>query len=141
ENTRADWLAATTTVTSGVGDRSAASELVDNAVKPFVDNSIRADWLSAMQAAVASATAAYERALSEMAAERLPAFEVPGTLGPAWTPLAPVCDDENSPVPAAEAPAQVPAAAAAPAVAAPAVPAATAPSAWSGPAPAPASGP
>ncbi|PRC50547.1 hypothetical protein C6A85_68830, partial [Mycobacterium sp. ITM-2017-0098] len=42
ENTRADWLAATTTVTSGVGDRSAASELVDNAVKPFVDNSIRA---------------------------------------------------------------------------------------------------
>jgi hypothetical protein len=119
QSTRADWLAAATTVTSGVGDRSAASELVDTAVKPFVDNSIRTDWLAAMHATVAAVTAAYERALSEMAAERPPVFDVPGFLGRPPTPPAPVCD-EQPPAPAAAA----------------ASPAATAPSSWSGPAPA-----
>lgn len=122
-NTRADWLAAATTVTSGVGDRSAASELVDTAVKPFVDSSIRADWLAAMHATVTAVTAAYERALSEMAAERPPVFDVPGALGPTLTPPEPVCDDE---------PSAPPAAAASPAAAA------TAPSSWTGPAPVPA---
>ena len=39
---RAEWLAATRTVTTGAGDRAVASELVDQKVKPFVDNDIRA---------------------------------------------------------------------------------------------------
>lgn len=145
--TRAAWLAAATTVNSGMGDRSAASELVDAEVKPFVDSSIRADWLAAMRATVAAVTAAYERALSEMAAERPPVFAVPGALGPAWAPPAPLCDDLVSaalPAPAATAPsswsAPAPAAAFAPA-SAPAPPpaaAAPAPGPASAPAPAPA---
>ena len=51
---RAEWLAASATVISGVGDRAAASELVETAVKPFVDSRIRTDWLSAVQAASAA---------------------------------------------------------------------------------------
>ena len=49
---RAEWLAAAQTVTTGAGDRAAASELVDQQVKPFVDNDIRADWLTAMRTAI-----------------------------------------------------------------------------------------
>ena len=46
----AEWLAAAQTVTTGAGDRAAASELVDQQIKPFVDNDIRSDWLGAMHA-------------------------------------------------------------------------------------------
>ena len=42
---RAEWLAAAHTVTTGAGDRAAASERIDQEVKPFVDNNIRAQWL------------------------------------------------------------------------------------------------
>ena len=38
---RPEWLAAAHTVTTGAGDRAAASELIDQQVKPFVDNDIR----------------------------------------------------------------------------------------------------
>ncbi len=48
---RAEWLAAAQTVTTGAGDRAAASELVDQQIKPFVDNDIRSDWLAAMHRA------------------------------------------------------------------------------------------
>ena len=46
---RAEWLAAATTVTSGAGDLAAASEIVDQQVKPFVANDIGSDWLAAMR--------------------------------------------------------------------------------------------
>lgn len=116
---RAEWLTAATAVTTGVGDLSGASELVDGAVEPFVDNSIRGDWLAAMQAAVASVNAAYERAVREIQAEQPPTFDIPGDLGPVWSPPASVCDDE----PRCEAPAGREVSLA---------PAATAPSGWSG---------
>ena len=61
---RAEWLAATRTVTTGVGDRAVASELVDQNVKPFVDNDIRAEWLAAMQKTMAAASAAFDDATS-----------------------------------------------------------------------------
>ncbi|MDZ4266208.1 MAG: hypothetical protein U1D00_11015, partial [Mycobacterium sp.] len=127
---RADWLAAAQTVTTGSGDRAAAAELVDHSVKPFVDSSIRTEWLSSMHTAMASVADAYQRAAAEIAAERHPVFDVPGDLGPTWSP---------SPVPGCEEriPPAVPAALAAPAAPAalgvPAAPAATTPSAWSEP--------
>lgn len=130
EGARAEWLAAATTVTTGAGDRAAASELVDTAVKPFVDNDIGGEWLVAMRSAVATVTAAYERAVDEIDGEPSPVFDIPGDFGPACrggeTATAPACAD---PVPDCPSPVAASAPVAAP----------TAPSAWSAPvAPAPA---
>ena len=82
---RADWLAAAETVTTGAGDRAAAAELVDQAVKPFVDNSISTEWLTAMRTAMSSIVDAYQRATTEIAGEHAPVFDVPGDLGPTWS--------------------------------------------------------
>jgi len=83
---RAQWQAATRTVISGVGDRSLASELVDQEVKPFVDNDIRSDWVSAMQNAMASVASAFGAATAALSGEPVASFGVPGDLGPSWTP-------------------------------------------------------
>jgi len=83
---RAEWLAATRTVTTGVGDRAVASELVDQNVKPFVDNDTRAEWLAAMQKTMAAASAAFDDATSMLTGEPAMPFEVPGDLGPASIP-------------------------------------------------------
>ncbi|MBB2989958.1 hypothetical protein FHR72_001421 [Mycolicibacterium iranicum] len=125
---RTEWTAAAAAVTTGAGDRATASETVDRAVKPFVENAIGVDWLSAMRRAAADVTASYERAVAEMRAERSPVFAVPGDLGPAWTPPAgrdcgPESRDESRDEPrGGSAPCP-----------APAPPAATAPSAWAPP--------
>ncbi|MCU1694424.1 MAG: hypothetical protein JWR34_487 [Mycobacterium sp.] len=81
---RAEWLAAAQSVTTGAGDRVAASELVDQQIKPFVDNDIRSDWLAAMHRATASATAAYDAASARLDSGALSTFDVPGELGPRW---------------------------------------------------------
>ncbi len=130
---RADWLSAAETVTTGAGDRTAAAELVDQAVKPFVDNSISTDWLTAMHTAMSSVVDAYQRAAGEIADEHAPVFDVPGDLGPTWSPpparvseatgCEAGCEDRGS----APAPATVLANAPSPA--------ATMPSAWAPPAP------
>jgi hypothetical protein len=83
---RADWRAAAQTVTTGAGDRVTASELIDQEVKPFVDNEIRSEWLSAMRSAVAAVTDAYDAAAAELTSEVAIAFDVPGDLGPSWSP-------------------------------------------------------
>ncbi len=44
---RPAWLAAAEAVTTGAGDRQAADEVVHQQVKPYVDNDIRTDWLTA----------------------------------------------------------------------------------------------
>ena len=113
---RTQWLAATYTVTTGGGDRAAASELIDQQVKPFVDNDIRSDWLRAMQTAMAAVAAAFDTATAALTREPAAMFEVPGDLGPSSPPA--------SSAPAAEG-------------------AHTAPAAWTSPAPAaaPAVGP
>jgi hypothetical protein len=87
---RAEWLAAAQTVTTGAGDRVAASELVDQQIKPFVDNDIRSDWLAAMHRAIASVTAAYDAASVRLGTGAVSAFDVPGELGPRW-------DEPNGP--------------------------------------------
>jgi len=105
-----EWLAAAHTVTTGAGDRAAASEQIDQEVKPFVDNDIRADWLTAMRSAIAAVMDLYDAATAELTAEPDAVFDVPGDLGPTWTP--PPRDDGVATVPAA-------ASAVAPTVAAP----------------------
>ena len=148
---RPEWLAATQTVTTGAGDRAVASELIDQQVKPFVDNDIRSDWLTAMQKAMATVAAAFDRATGVLTAEPAAMFEVPGDLGPSPSPspsqwpapsAAPSADTAGtapagwpSPVPAA-APAVSPMTAPAPAF-----PAAPEPALSPMPAPAPATAP
>jgi hypothetical protein len=83
---RPDWRNAAQTVTTGAGDRATASELIDQEVKPFVDNDIRAQWLTAMQSAIAAVTDAYDAAVDELTSEVAIAFDVPGELGPSWSP-------------------------------------------------------
>jgi hypothetical protein len=77
-----EWLAAAQTVTTGAGDRAAASERIDQEVKPFVDNDIRTGWLTAMRSAIAAVTDSYDAATAELTAEPDAVFEVPGDLGP-----------------------------------------------------------
>lgn len=98
---RAEWLAAAQTVMSGAGDRSVASELIDQQVKPFVDNDIRSDWVSAMRAATTAVADAFDAATAELRAEPRAQFDVPADLGPSWTPQP--RDDEARTTPAAAA--------------------------------------
>ncbi|MBE1547715.1 uncharacterized protein YukE [Mycobacterium sp. OAS707] len=94
-----DWVAAARTVTTGAGDRAAASEKIDQEVKPFVDNDIRIGWLTAMRSATAAVTNLYDTATAELTAEPDAVFDVPGDLGPSWTP--PQRAEQTSTVPAA----------------------------------------
>jgi len=104
---RAEWLAAAQTVMTGAGDRDAASELVDQQVKPFVDNDIRADWLIAMRGASAAVADSYEAATAELTAESAAVFDVPGDLGPSWTPPPRPDDVPTTPAAVASSPAPV----------------------------------
>ncbi|NOQ62616.1 hypothetical protein HGK73_31785 [Mycolicibacterium fortuitum] len=79
---RGAWLAAARTVSTGLGDRSAASELIDTQVKPFVVNDIAGDWLAAMRSTTRAVADAYGQALAGLRAEALPVFGIPGELGP-----------------------------------------------------------
>lgn len=140
--TRTDWSAAAATVTSGVGDRSTAGELVDHAVKPFVDSVIRTDWLAAMRTAMSSVSTAYQQATGDIAGARLADFAIPGDLGPVWSapstlPSGDRPDEEPWSVASMPAPAPAPVVGSAGGATAPAVPApATVPAAWPAPAPA-----
>lgn len=81
---RGSWLAAARTVGTGVGDRSAACELIEAQVKPFVAQDIGGDWLTAMRSAMRAVADAYGQALAALHAEVLPVFGIPGELGPVW---------------------------------------------------------
>jgi hypothetical protein len=120
-----EWLAAARTVTTGAGDRAAASERIDQEVKPFVDNDIRTGWLTAMRSAMAAVTHSYDGATAELTAEPDAVFEVPGDLGPSWTP--PPRDDLAPTVPAGASAVLPPSAAAPPSWGAPAAPLMSAP--------------
>jgi hypothetical protein len=118
---RGEWLAAAHTVTTGAGDVAAASELVDQQVKPFVDNDISAEWVSEMRAGFDRVAAAFDTAIARLEACPAASFDVSGETGEMGPPERPA----TSTMPAA-APAPAPAAAptepaAPPAGAAPAV--------------------
>jgi uncharacterized protein YukE len=97
---RGEWLAAAQTVTTGAGDRAVASELIDQQVKPVVDNDIRAEWLTAMQSSMASVAESYDAATGQLATGGVAVFAVPGDLGPSWTP--PPSDSRPAEAPASD---------------------------------------
>jgi hypothetical protein len=72
---RAEWLAAARTVTAGVaGDRSAASELIDQEVRPFVADDIAGDWVAAMRSSTDAVADAYADAMGALRAAPMPMF-------------------------------------------------------------------
>lgn len=97
---RAGWLASADTVITGVGDRPTASELIDLFVKPYVDNDIRNEWLTAMHTASEAVTLAYTSAVEQLNAAEVPAFEIPTGLAPRWVDAAPAA----APTPTVSAP-------------------------------------
>lgn len=86
---RPAWLAAADTVTTGVGDRPTADELVDQQIKPYVDNDIRDDWLTVMRSTQAGVAASYDMVTDRIAAASPVYFEIPGDLGPGRQPFQP----------------------------------------------------
>ncbi|MGV0741310.1 hypothetical protein [Mycolicibacterium sp. XJ870] len=89
---REAWLAAARTLRMGLGDRSVASELIDQQVKPFVHNDIGGDWLGAMRTATAAVADAYGAAVSALRAGPVTVFDIPGDLGPTWSSPSPTDD-------------------------------------------------
>lgn len=84
---RPTWLAAAAAVTTGAGDRWTAAEIVQQQIKPYVDNDIRNDWLTAVRSSQAGVAASYDMVIDKMAAAPVVYFELPGDLGPGWQPL------------------------------------------------------
>ncbi|MGW0161561.1 hypothetical protein ACWDUN_19850 [Mycobacterium sp. NPDC003323] len=79
---RGEWLSAARIVTTGAGDQSGASELVDQRVAPFVTADVGVDWMSSMRATEDAIRNAYSGAAAT-AAPPAPAFEMPaGPAGP-----------------------------------------------------------
>ena len=83
---RSSWLAACHSVTAGTGDRSTAEEVIQQQVKPYVDNDIRNDWLAAMGSGSASVAASYDEAIHALASTSEVRFDIPGDFGPSWQP-------------------------------------------------------
>ncbi|MDH6197026.1 uncharacterized protein YukE [Mycobacterium frederiksbergense] len=83
---RSAWLAAARAVSTGVGDRAAASELIDQQVKPFVVNDIGGQWVAAMRTGTVAAADAYDDAVTALRGRQVPVFDVPGDLGPSRLP-------------------------------------------------------
>ncbi|MGE2814060.1 hypothetical protein ACQI5H_02765 [Mycobacterium heidelbergense] len=125
---RSTWLAAAASVTTGPGDRWTAADIVRDQVKPYVDNDIRTEWVSAMRSSLAGVAASYDMVTDKMAATPIVYFELPGDLAPGWQPVEPVPPSAPAAAPAvvtpaaAVPPAVTPAAAAPPAAPAAAVP-------------------
>jgi hypothetical protein len=86
---RPAWLAAADAVTTGVGDRQTADELVQQQIKPYVDNDIRTDWLSAMRSTQAGVAASYDMVIDRFAAAAPAYFEIPDELRPGRAPFQP----------------------------------------------------
>ena len=83
---RSSWLAACQSVTAGTGNRSTAEEVIQQQVKPYVDNDIRNDWLAAMGSGSASVAASYDEAIHALASTSEVRFDIPGDFGPSWQP-------------------------------------------------------
>ena len=128
---RPAWLAAATAVTTGVGDRATAEEVVRQQINPYVDNDIRDDWLTAMRSTVAGIATSYDMVTDRMAAAPAACFEVPGDFGPDCPPPRPAPPSAPVVTAAVSLPAAFPGPAADPAptspAAAPTTPAAAVP--------------
>jgi hypothetical protein len=101
---RPAWLAAADAVTTGVGDRQTAGELVQQQIKPYVDNDIRTDWLTAMRSTQSGIAASYDMVIDRFAAAAQAYFEIPEDLRPGRAPFQPAPASAPT-LPAALAPA------------------------------------
>src|SRR5262249_51500238 len=81
------WLAAADAVTTGVGDRQTAADVVQQQIKPYVDNDIRDEWVTAMRSTRAGVAASYDMVTDRFAATAGASFEIPGDLGPDRQPF------------------------------------------------------
>ncbi|MGA7052246.1 MAG: hypothetical protein WBZ37_13430, partial [Mycobacterium sp.] len=86
---RSAWLAAADSVTTGVGDRPTAEDIVRQQIMPHVDNDIRNDWLDTMRSTRAGVETSYDMVTDRMAATPAAQFEFPGGLGPGLDTLPP----------------------------------------------------
>ena len=86
---RPAWMAAAAAVTSGAGDRQTADELVQQRIKPYVDNDIRTEWLTAMRSARAGVATSYDMVIDKFAAAAPVCFEIPEVLRPGRAPFQP----------------------------------------------------
>lgn len=86
---RDEWTAATHAVLGGAGDVSAASEIVDQQVKPFVLRVVSGDLAAALQAASDAVVAAYDSAIAAVT-PGVVSFGLPGHAMASWlsTPAA-----------------------------------------------------
>lgn len=111
---RPAWLAAAAAVTTD----TAARDVVDQQIKPFVDNDIRHDFQTAMLSTRRGVAAAYGMVVDRFAAAPRAYFEIPGDFGQLERPSVPVAAHvvpAPAPAPAVTpAPASVPASANAP---------------------------
>ena len=78
---RSAWLAAADTVTTGVGDRPTAEDVVQQQIRPYVDDDIRNDWLNSMRSTLDGVATSYDMVTDRMAATLAAQFEFPGDLG------------------------------------------------------------
>ncbi len=79
------WLAAARTVSAGGPAHDDAVQTVDGQVKPFVDNAVGVEWVSAMRLADGEVAAAYRVVIDVAGAAARLRFEVPGDLGPRYS--------------------------------------------------------
>ncbi|HEY5842396.1 MAG TPA: hypothetical protein VIU87_13185 [Mycobacterium sp.] len=79
------WLAAARTVSAGGPAHDDAVQTVDGQVKPFVDNAVGVEWVSAMRLADGEVAAAYRVVIDVADAAARLRFEVPGDLGPRYS--------------------------------------------------------
>ena len=86
---RPAWMAAAAAVTTGAGDRQTADELVQQQIKPYVDNDIRTEWLTAMRSAQAGIATSYDMVIDKFAAAAPFYFEIPEDLRPGRAPFQP----------------------------------------------------
>jgi hypothetical protein len=86
---RPAWMAAAAAVTSGAGDRQTADEVVQQQIKPYVDNDIRTEWLTAMRSAGTGVATSYDMVIDKFAAATPVYFEVPEELRPGRAPFQP----------------------------------------------------
>jgi len=81
------WSAAARAVLGGAGDAAAASEIVDQQVKPFVLRVVSGDLLPALQEASDVVAAAYDSAIAAVTPAGV-SFAVPFVMTPDWAPPA-----------------------------------------------------
>ncbi len=96
---RQAWLAAAAVVTTGVGDRPSAEEVVRQQVMPYVTEDIRNDWLTTMRSTLDGVATSYDMVTDRMAAAPAARFEFPGDLGPGHQPVQPA-GPPSTPIPA-----------------------------------------